>query len=119
MASKIINGNRSVFVLVLFLLFVFNVLGYTSFRYFVTNDVYGGDSNNLYLFRGDSLELKKSFFYKDISFLAAKFIERKDLAFKNDPALFIFSHLSEEGRGAAKRLARDTLAKAPPRGRRA
>ena len=87
-------------------LFLINLVGYTGFRYFISNDIFGGDTVNTVIHRMDSYTLKHSNFISDPSLFYAMILSGKNNDLEDNNNRFVYSLLSPKGREALERLAK-------------
>ncbi len=105
--SAINRFNTAKIWMVALSLFLINLVGYTGFRYLISNDIFGGDTVNTAVHRMDSYTLKHSNFISDPSLFYAMILSGKNKDPKSSPNAFIYSLLSPKGREALERLAKD------------
>lgn len=93
-------------VVALCVLFI-NLAGYTGFRYFISNDIFGGDTVNTVIARMDSYTFKHSNLISDPSLFYAMILSGKKGNPDDNINAFVYDLLSPQGREALERLARD------------
>ncbi|MBF0518748.1 MAG: hypothetical protein HQK92_03400 [Nitrospirae bacterium] len=99
-------GKLSVYAVAVCLFFI-NLAGYTAFRYFISDDLFGGDTANVSIDRMSSYTLTRNNFVVSPSLFCALILSGKNVNPDNSTNAFIYNLLSPKGRDATERLAKN------------
>ncbi len=107
MRNSVAQSGKRTFRLVIIGFFLLNLFGYIGYRYFISQNLYGGDAINVSVFFLDSLRLKKEHFADRLNTFIQKIDKGASRNPETDPDAFVYHALSQEGKDALERLSED------------